>query len=666
MTAGTTLFGAEKFALQNGILYKDGKPTFAVGTSYYASFHPGKRTEPEGTDPYPNMRLDVRDIAAAGFNNIRTAALGEKRWEGETLVSDTAFTDAIIAEAAAHDVAMIVRLNGYTMDFRGGDSRPLDSQGRPLPPLPVAHCFIQQTLYDDGLNRDTYEGTRQLAAHYGARNGVIGFQIYNEPVIHFSSRETGTMYFDYRPETVAAFRRWLAEKGYMSAEDAQKTEAPVPPTKTDAEWRIWGLWHLFCTESVDALLCRANAAAREGAPGKESFTNFIGLPVSEQGVIAGSWFGCAGGMDILGWDVYMPLRGEVFYTVMSQLDSVENAAAAHGKHAWLPEVTCRTHMTVEDYERQAYAGVAAGYKGISWYLWRGDLGGPEVQLGGMVWNNRSKTAKFDEAVKVNRMLQKYGEAIVTADRIRDGVGILYSLYAASQTERDSRWSERMEARYAELKKLGVTPVYVDAESLAENPLGVRLLFVPDYDTLSSREKTEVDAFAKNHAVIVDLNRFAPACGNEMYGVSTQSNWCFPTPGTAAGTNVDRRGRFLMEELLEIASVRPLFRVSAQSGRLECGALVNKDAGYYLVSCVNIATDGSPAKGGKLSVLREAGEMREALYIDRAREQPIAIRNTAQGFEIDIPSYETGGFFILLKTDTTPMGTKPMGTHPAKR
>lgn len=652
---------ASGYTLENGILHKDGRPTFAVGTSYYASLHPGKRTVPEGTDPYPDMRLDIRDIAAAGFNNIRTAALGETHWEDDKLVSDTTFTDAMIDEAAARDVAMIVRLNGYTMDFRGGDTRPVDSQGRPLPPLPRASCFIQQTLFDENLNRDTYEGTRQLAAHYGARNGVIGFQVFNEPAIFFSSKETGTMFFDYRPATVAAFRRWLVEKGHMSAEEAERTEAPVPPIETDAEWRLWGLWHLFGTETVDALLCRANAAAREGAPGKESFTNFISLPVFDPAIIAGSWFGCAGGMDILGYDVYLRLRGAVSYNVMSLLDSVENAASGHGRHAWLPEVTCRTHMTVEDYERQAYAGVAAGFKGISWYLWRGDLGGPEVQLGGMVWNDRSKTAKFDEAVKVNRMLQKYGEVIVTADRVRDGAGILYSLYALSQTERDHRWFDGMEARYAELRKLGVTPVYVDTESLAENPLGVRLLFVPDYDALSQTEKAAVDAFARNHAVILDLNRFVPACGSEMYGVSTQSTWCFRTPGTADGDNVDRRACFLTEELLEIASIRPLFRIGADQGALACGALVNKDKGYYLISCVNIATDGSPAKGGRLSVLREAGEMREALYIDRSREQPLAIQKTAQGFEIDIPSFETGGFFILLKT----IGTISMTTS-AKR
>ena len=154
-----------KYELKNGVLYLDGKPTFAVGTSYYASFHPEKRTEPEGTDPYPNMRLDVRDIAAAGFNNIRCAALGKTHWEGETLVSDTAFIDSMIAEAAANGVAMIVRLNGYTMDFRGGDTRPIDHQGREMPPLPTAHCFIQQTLYDEDLDRASDEATRQLAAH---------------------------------------------------------------------------------------------------------------------------------------------------------------------------------------------------------------------------------------------------------------------------------------------------------------------------------------------------------------------------------------------------------------------------------------------------------------------------------------------------------------------
>lgn len=635
----------KRFELRNGILHKDGRPTFAIGTSYYASFHPLKRTEPEGTDPYPSMRLDVRDIAAAGFNNIRTAALGETRWEGGKLVSDTAFIDALIAEAASREVASIVRLNGYTMDFDGGDTRPVDAQGRRLPPLPTASCFIQQTLYDEALNRASDEATRQLAAHYGSRDGVVGFQVFNEPCIEFSSPETGRLYYDYRPATIAAFRRWLADEGHMDPERAARIAVPVPPMSTDEDWSLWGLWQLFGTASIDALLIRTNAAMREGAPGTESFTNFIVTPVNAPGYLAGSWFGCAGGLDILGLDSYAPLRGEGYYAEMSRFDSVENAAAAKGRRAWLPEVCCRTHETVQDYEREAYAAVGAGYKGVSYYLWRGDLCGPEVQLGGMVWNDRTKTAKFDEAVKVNFLLQRYGETIVTAERVRDGVGILESLYALAMTQRTHSWFRRSQARYRELKALGVTPVFADADSLAGNPLGVRLLFVPDYGALSAREKAAVDAFAKDHAVVLDDNRFLPACGDAMYGVRTQSDWCFRVPGTCHGDNVDRRARFLTEELLAAASVRPVVRVSARSGRIECGTLANADEGCLLVSCVNVATDGSAAAGAVLTVDGAAGPVASALYVDRNREIELPVDGNA----VALPSFDdVGGFFVILR------------------
>ena len=72
------------YQIKNGILYRDGKPTLGIGVSYYASYHPEKRTLPPGADAIGEMRLDVRDMAQAGFNHIRTAANGAAHWEGNT------------------------------------------------------------------------------------------------------------------------------------------------------------------------------------------------------------------------------------------------------------------------------------------------------------------------------------------------------------------------------------------------------------------------------------------------------------------------------------------------------------------------------------------------------------------------------------------------------
>ena len=646
-----------EYSLKNGILYRDGKPTFAIGTSYYASYHPQKETVPAGGDKFGEMKLDVADIAAAGFNNIRTASIGKSAWEGETLVSDTAFTDAMIAEADARGVAMLVRLNGYTMNFHEDEPnrRPLDQFGKPMPPLPEASCFVQQPLCDEELNRESDTATRQLAAHYGQFPAVVGFQIYNEPSMGYSKDGTFHIY-DYRPETLAAFRVWLAAEQEkfglaLSAEEIAALPAPLPNRQTvivsgGKTVDLYPLWRLFGILAMSQMLCRTNRAAREGAPRCESFTNVNVLPFTASNHFCeASFFDCADGMDIIGIDSYSPLRGEGYYNTLLRFEQPENAAASRGKHAWLPEVCCRTHMTVEDYEREAYAAVGTGYTGISYYLWRGDLGGPEVQLGGMVWNDRTKTAKFDEAVKVNYMLQKHGEEIVSCERVRDGVGILYSLYATAQT---LEYHNKSFAQYAELRKLGVSATFVPAKDLAQNPLGIRLLFVPVYNALSAEEKAMVDDFAKTHAVVLAEHKFAPACGNEMYGVSTQSTYCYRVPGTLGGDHVDRRSRFLTEELLEMSDVRPLFRVRAKKGHLDCFTTVNRAEKYYIVSVLNIATHGGAFAGAYLEADVAAGEPVSALYIDRSREEEIPAEKSADGFRVPLPYYEgNGGFMVKI-------------------
>lgn len=101
------------YSIKNGIFYKNGKPTITVDVSYYASFHPDKVTVPEGGDRIGEMKKDIRDIAAAGFTHIRTAAIGKAHWEDQVFCQDTAFIDQLIEEAADHGIASFVRLHGF-------------------------------------------------------------------------------------------------------------------------------------------------------------------------------------------------------------------------------------------------------------------------------------------------------------------------------------------------------------------------------------------------------------------------------------------------------------------------------------------------------------------------------------------------------------------------
>lgn len=627
------------YSVKNGIFYKNGKPTITVGVSYYASFHPDKVTVPEGGDKIGEMKKDIRDIADAGFTHIRTAAIGKAHWEEQLFCQDTAFIDQLIEEAADHGIASFVRLHGYSMNHRGHENaRPLNQEGKAV----AADSFVQDTLNHPGLNADMDEATRQMARHYAKGRDVLGFQIFNEPHIAWVGHPDQ---FDYHPLTIAAWRKWLAEKGYCTPEEAAQMNPPAAPPAPGEDPHPYAWFRQFGVENMDAMLCRLNQCAREAAPGSESFTNYWDATLGRRSVSCwGDWFGCAKGMDILSLDIYSQLRGQDYYWTSCRLDSVESAAAAQGKHAWIMEYCCRTHMNVQDYEREMMAAIGSGYKGINYYLWRADLGGPEMQLGGMVWNNREKTKKYDEAVKVNHLINRWGEELARCEKLRSGAAILYSLHGAAyceampEGERKNPWYRQMYARYIELKDQGVTADFIQAEDLERNPLGIRLLFVPCLEALDEQEKAWVSAFARKHPVILQDNRFHPDCGEEMNGLSLISDWCH-RPSTKRYAPQELRSAFRLPELLDFAGIYPAVRAHARRNALACQVLMEQGAAHPLLalSLLNISTNGEPLENGCVEIDTAAFPApARCVYADRHGEQELSIRRDGGVYRISVP------------------------------
>ena len=89
------------YKIENGILYKNGKKVFALGESYYPSFHPSKFPVPPEGDRMGEMKKDLKMMAEAGFNHVRFAALGDTSYDAETecVDIDSPFVDAMIEEA---------------------------------------------------------------------------------------------------------------------------------------------------------------------------------------------------------------------------------------------------------------------------------------------------------------------------------------------------------------------------------------------------------------------------------------------------------------------------------------------------------------------------------------------------------------------------------------
>ena len=69
------------YEIKNGILYHNGKKTFALGESYYPSFHPSKFPVPPDGDRMSEMVKDLKGMRDAGFNHVRFASLGEVSYD---------------------------------------------------------------------------------------------------------------------------------------------------------------------------------------------------------------------------------------------------------------------------------------------------------------------------------------------------------------------------------------------------------------------------------------------------------------------------------------------------------------------------------------------------------------------------------------------------------
>ena len=179
------------YKIVNGILEKNNKKIFALGESYYPSFHKYKYPVPPEGDRIGEMKKDFKAMKDMGFNHIRIAAIGTvKLSENGELTIDTPFVDAMIDEAEKQDISISVRLQGYSVNLRDfKDVCMINADGNPQD-LSAWFDFIQTTLCHEGILEDNRFLSEKLSSYYAKKESVVGFQIYNEP--HFP----GSVVFD--------------------------------------------------------------------------------------------------------------------------------------------------------------------------------------------------------------------------------------------------------------------------------------------------------------------------------------------------------------------------------------------------------------------------------------------------------------------------------------
>lgn len=630
---------------KNGILYVDGKPVIALGTSYYPSFHKFKYPVPPEGDRVGIMKEDIAKISEYGFNQLRVAALGELFLdENGNVASDTSFIDMIIKEAEKYGISMNVRLQGYCTNLRGNTGYLMKNEnGEDMKESWSA--FITASLFHEGINRDTDEATAVLARHFAEYPNVTALQTYNEPHYPYNG------VFDYHPAAISAYRKWCKENGYPEEEPPRRRPVGDEPVEPWARWRLFSMKAMseFLNHAADISVRESAARRKEIAVGDgcESFTcatSGAGTPNIMNGGL--SYFDIAKGMDIFGITTYVHLEGADYYNASFVFDLAESAAASFGKHAWTVEADARTNMPYRKLHQSVYTILGAGHKGISFYEWKGDCPVPGCPLPdncGFVYHNGKKAGHYDGSKLMIDFVNRYSTLIASAEKHRDGFGILYSEHAFAVADADR--SERLKNEntalrdilecYRDARKTGALVDFARTEELKSNPLGIRLLIIPhSLELLSEEELTAVNAFAavKGNAVYYRRTKCTFSARN------VGGYWKLGSPIKADATE-NFEGNPELFEVLMCESFTPAVTVSNEllHASMLCGD------GYRLIMLSNSSTLRRPIENVVLTLSFEPSSA-VLCYPSESGTTETVLKT--DGKKVFLPPIDIGGMIIL--------------------
>lgn len=616
------------YTLKNGILHQNDQPVIALGVSYYASFHEAKYPVPPEGDRFGEMRTDLQRIRDAGFQHVRTAALGEVTAENGHVSIKTPLIDAMVTEAARIGLSTSIRLQGYVMNLRGfTDYAMCNEKDEPMEFR--WDCFLRSTFFHDGMMEDNRTASRELAAHFAGMPEMLGYQIYNEP--HYPANGI----FDYHPLTVNAYRKWLAECGLPVKDPLRKRPCVNEPEALEE----WTRWRRFSQNALTNFLDDSARAAVEGAPGVSTFTDMtVGTLGKKSGIYGMSYFDNARGpMDIVGITSYVQVEGGDAYLACAQYALAESAAALNGKHAWNLEVDARTHMPGRKTHQEVYAQLAAGLKGLIFYEWRGDYpdpNSPNPDNCGIIFNDGSKTEHYDRTIQMVQFVNRHSTLFATAEKLREGVAILFSEHAAMYADgfmnEGNLFTRGVQAAYRELRRAGVCPDFVEAAALRENPFGVRVLLVPGAkEWLDAEELEAIDVFVQAGGRVwyqCQKGTFDDFVGEGWW------DWCVPRLHT---TRTEFRGLLEVEDILDACGIVPAARTDSR--HLLAGAQRGSD--YTLIYLINTDPARKVVSG---AVLTTTLPFSQATFMSPDAEIPLR----ADGGRIFLPDVDEGGVVLL--------------------
>ena len=547
------------YRIKDGILHCDGIPKFAFGASYYPSFLTSKYPVPESGDRVGEMKKDLRNMKESGLNFFRTAALGEIRRDdnGEIKIKSD-FIDQMLRYADEIGIAASVRLNGYSVNFSDNrDFEFVNNRGEALEKKWSA--FMHGCMHHSGFLKDNTAATEALAKHFDKFPAVVSYQIYNEPHYPFNG------VFDYNPEAIKAYKRFLCDSGIMTEEEAQRYSVPTERPKTAEELDAWVEWRMFSLGTMSRFLDSTAASALDNSENKDTYTCYTTAACSNlAGNLGVTYFDDSKNLKTTGITTYTPFDGADYYAAAYTVALAESSAAVMSKRAWTAELDKRTHMPTSKFCRETYEVIGAGHKGICYYQWRGDYPDEKSPLPdncGFLHYDGTPTDTFEDNLRLINMLNSYSTEIVTAEKVRCHTAVLHSdrayMYydALSDPEIGGKnmWMFLTLMTFRDLKKYGFAPDFVRACDLAENKLDVKTLFIPSIVGLSDEELAQIEAFCRAG----DDHRVFYGEQETTFDSITIGGWWDLMSRPGDRVTVEFRGGLETEDLVESINLKPL-------------------------------------------------------------------------------------------------------------
>jgi hypothetical protein len=655
------------YKMIKGILHADGRPVIGLGVTYWGSYHPLKIPVPNERDRIGEMKKDMEGIRNSGFNIVRTIARGEVKQQGGTIITDFPFTDRMIRKAEELGLACLVRLQGYAMNLGGYDDGIMLNQHDEK--MPLYASFLMNCVNHPGVIADNERGTLASARHFAGATPVVGFQIYNEPAY---PQHVGV--YCYHPYSIQRYREWLVENGIQSPEEAARAEPPRKRPEKGEDAGEWVRWRIFSMERLNGFLCDIGKKAKEGYPEAAVFTCHIVRPFLPYNACRGEdYFQTAEGMDFLGITHYLEAKGATYFTSSMALDGAESSAAIFGKTLWLLEYSAHTTLPPAEWERAAYNALGSAVKGIVYYQWRADYpykDGPEANAYGLLYNDRTPTAKFDGALRMNALINRLSTLFANAKKVRSGIGILYSnsgfaYYDARDNPSDldtkpdfshftmaspipPEWSDRyaffMQKIYTAFKKQRIAADFVRACDLKSNPLDIAVLIIPSMKGLNEEEMAGIEEFME--------------AGGVAYVYEDWSGWYRPCGRSFSDhreTMVDAFG------LLKRHGISAHVTLQGDPEYLDVKLLQGSLDGsrYFIVSLIHYDPDEKPIPAGEvgLTVDLPVDVERQAVFLTPDRTEKLIPEKKDDRIRLNLPAITTGALIVMggvaLDADTRP-------------